>query len=72
MTSQTEGSYTDPKQCASVGCDNSFMPHAWGAIKSHDKGWFHQKNGDSWCPDHTPEWVAEWRQRTQQNIKGIE
>lgn len=20
-----------------------------------------QRNGDAWCPDHTPDWVAEWR-----------
>lgn len=24
-------------------------------------GWFHKKDGDSWCPEHIPAWVAAWR-----------
>lgn len=52
---------TPDKKCAHEGCDRTFKPHYWGGVKSHDEGWFHQKNGDSWCPDHNPEWVAAWR-----------
>lgn len=48
-----------PTVCASPGCANEIPNHAWAAIKT--EGWFHQKDGKSWCPEHTPEWVAEWR-----------
>lgn len=49
------------KNCSHDGCDKSFKQHKWGAIGADSEGWFMQKNGDSWCPDHNPEWVAEWR-----------
>lgn len=62
---------TDPQQCAQVGCEETFMPHHWGNIRAQNDGWFLQKNGDAWCPDHIPEWVAEWRQRTQKNIHEV-
>lgn len=48
-------------KCSHEGCENEFKAHAWGAIKASSKGWFLQKNGDKWCPDHTPEWLAAWR-----------
>ena len=46
-------------QCSQGGCEQSVKGHAWGKIKA--EGWFFQMNGDSWCPEHHPEWVAEWR-----------
>lgn len=55
--------------CAEPGCTNTIKNHAWGKIKSD---WFFQKDGRSWCTQHIPDWVTEWRQRTQQNIRGIE
>jgi hypothetical protein len=54
---------TTPKKCAQEGCDQTFKPHYWGSVKAHDKGWFHQKDGNSWCPGHNPPWVEEWRKR---------
>jgi hypothetical protein len=35
--------------------------HAWAKIRAHSDGWFFSKDGTAWCPDHNPEWVAEWR-----------
>lgn len=31
--------------------------------RAHDEGWFEQKDGTNWCPDHTPAWVQAWRAR---------
>lgn len=48
--------------CAHEGCPASgHKNHYWGRVRAHDEGWFIQKDGTAWCPDHTPEWVAEWR-----------
>lgn len=35
----------------------------WDIIKAGEAGWFFQKDGTTWCPEHTPEWVEEWRAR---------
>ncbi len=51
------------KECAEPHCENSYESHYWGTLKAHQKGWFNQKDGTSWCPDHVPEWVASWRAR---------
>lgn len=56
--------YEIPKtECAKEGCKNAYTPHRWGSTKAHGKGWFQQKDGTVWCPEHTPEWVEEWRAR---------
>lgn len=46
-------------QCDAEGCKARVRDHAWGVIKAD--GWFFQKNGDSWCPDHIPDWYWEWK-----------
>jgi len=51
------------KSCAVEDCEETYRPHMWGSIKAHDRGWFLQKDGTAWCPQHVPEWVAEWRER---------
>lgn len=51
----------EPKKCATPSCENMFRPHYWGTVKA--RGWFHQKNGNSYCPTHKPTWVDEWRAR---------
>ena len=56
---------TDPKSCSHEGCSASFTPHHWGQKKAQTDGWFLQKDGDAWCPEHTPEWVEEWQARRQ-------
>lgn len=50
------------KQCA-AGCGRSFKRHRWGNIQAHNEGWFEQKDGTAYCPDHVPDWVAGWRRR---------
>lgn len=50
--------------CTHEGCTaGGFKDHYWGRVRAHDAGWFIQKNGDTWCPEHIPEWVEEWRAR---------
>lgn len=51
------------KECAHPGCPAAFRDHAWGATKAHKDGWFHGKDGNSFCPEHVPEWVEAWRAR---------
>ena len=50
------------KSCASPGCENTYSDHRWGRQAAQNSGWFFQRNGDSWCPDHVPPWVEQWRQ----------
>src|SRR5215211_5237697 len=50
--------------CSSEGCENKFRDSGrWSHIKAVDAGWFIQKDGTKWCPDHIPEWVEEWRKK---------
>lgn len=48
-------------QCAELACAASIKPDGWSKTDAHKKGWFFQKNGLIWCPEHNPDWVAEWR-----------
>jgi hypothetical protein len=50
-------------QCAEAGCIAEHKTDEWNSKRAHNEGWFIQKNGDRWCPDHNPEWVEEWRKR---------
>ncbi|AOZ64930.1 hypothetical protein SEA_OLYMPICHELADO_65 [Streptomyces phage OlympicHelado] len=54
--------------CSNAECPKSFPNHKHGTIGAHQDGWFLQRNGDAWCPDHIPDWVAEWR--AKKNKKG--
>lgn len=47
--------------CSEPECDQSIRDHYWSKVRAGDRGWFFQKSGESWCPDHNPPWVAEWR-----------
>lgn len=48
--------------CSVEGCTNRFKNHKWGYIHSGgQQGWFHSKEGWHACPEHLPDWVAEWR-----------
>ncbi len=49
------------EHCSEPGCEATVKNHYWGRVKADL--WFFQKNGDAWCPDHHPEWVAAWRAR---------
>lgn len=48
--------------CAEPGCTAAHKSDRWNNSKAQKLGWFMQRNGDSWCPDHVPEWVAQWRE----------
>ncbi|QFP95030.1 hypothetical protein SEA_NAPOLEONB_62 [Arthrobacter phage NapoleonB] len=51
-------------ECAEETCDATHdSSFAYAVITAGKEGWFMQKNGDNWCPKHTPEWVAAWRER---------
>lgn len=44
------------------GCDQTFKDSGyWAHIDTDKQGWFFMKDGRSFCPEHTPEWVAAWR-----------
>lgn len=49
------------KRCSRSSCEKSFVPHRWGNSEARFQGWFLQRNGEAWCPDHHPDWVTEWR-----------
>ncbi len=49
--------------CAEENCEKTVKQSYWNNIDSQNKGWFFQKNGLAWCPDHTPEWVEAWRKK---------
>ena len=51
------------KGCSQDGCTATYKDHEWGHKKAQREGWFLQLNGDSWCPDHNPPWVKEWRNK---------
>lgn len=48
-------------QCDIPSCESKIKNHRWGSIKG--EGWFHMKDGKSFCPEHVPDWVKEWRKR---------
>ena len=47
--------------CSAPDCPAEIQNHKWAKIKAREDGWFFQVNGDQWCPDHLPQWVAQWR-----------
>jgi len=49
--------------CAIKGCDKSHKTDQWNTKRAHTEGWFMQRNGDHWCPMHTPAWAADWREK---------
>lgn len=52
--------------CDHPNCSNFIKAHAWGYIKANDAGWFLQRNGDCWCPEHIPDWVSKWREKMKE------
>jgi hypothetical protein len=49
--------------CRSIdlGCKQEHPGGKWGAIKANEAGWFHDKAGVGFCPEHVPGWVGPWR-----------
>lgn len=54
--------------CQHDGCERSIKDHRWGKTKAD--GWFQQRDGILWCPEHVPEWVAGWRKRRDEKDDG--
>lgn len=52
---------TETASCTDSACEKSIRLHMWGKAEAYAEGWFFQKNGDLWCPDHLPDWVSKWR-----------
>jgi hypothetical protein len=48
------------KECAQPDCTKSFWSSREGTMKAHYSGWYHQRNGKSWCPEHRPAWAPKW------------
>ena len=51
----------DQIKCSHLDCETTHAASYWDSIKASDKGWFVQKDGTAYCPEHVPEWVEEWR-----------
>lgn len=49
--------------CAEPDCLAEHKADRWNATKASGEGWFQQKNGECWCPEHVPEWVPAWRKK---------
>jgi len=54
-------SYGVDTRCSNPDCEETIPSNKFSHIKS---GWFFQKNGDSWCPEHIPDWYEEWKKKT--------
>lgn len=47
-------------RCDGPDCAAAVENHRWGRTKA--AGWFFTRDDDqAWCPEHVPDWVAEWR-----------
>lgn len=56
------GQYRAPDgYCHAEGCEANYRAHQWGTTKAAAEGWFFQKDGTAWCPEHVPAWVEQWR-----------
>lgn len=52
-------------------CGRSFRNTGRHAkIRARDDGWFEQRDGTWWCPDHIPDWVASWQARKAAQASG--
>jgi hypothetical protein len=54
--------------CTHPGCPAKIADHRWGRTKAN--GWFFSKDGEAWCPDHVPRWVATWRAKEKRGAEG--
>lgn len=52
--------------CSQRACPRTCPSHKWAQIKASSEGWFIQKTGEVWCPDHIPAWVTVWRARQKE------
>lgn len=50
-----------PTVCAK--CTAWIPGSKWDTIRAAEIGWFFQKDGTAYCPEHVPAWVPGWRVR---------
>lgn len=57
-------------KCSQEGCEetvpqgNAERVGMWHKMRaSAELGWFFEKSGKAWCPNHNPDWVEGWRKR---------
>ena len=53
----------NPTRCSTEGCTASHPSSHWDSVRADREGWFHQKDGTTYCPEHRPAWVDGWRAR---------
>lgn len=46
-----------PLKCE--GCDKTVQDNKWAKIRA--EGWFFERGGKAYCPDHRPEWYDDWQ-----------
>lgn len=49
---------------------NTGRTSKWNIMQAGKAGWFFQRNGDAYCPEHVPEWVEEWRRSKSEGSVG--
>lgn len=49
--------------CVEPDCKDTYVDQPVDRILASKEGWFFMKDGRTYCPDHNPPWVAEWRAR---------
>lgn len=60
------------KKCSEPSCRSSYKIDWHDMVEAHKQGWFMQRNGASWCPEHVPDWVQEWREaKLKESSDGI-
>lgn len=53
--------------CCIPGCNTRHKKNRWATSNAGKTGWFFQKDGSVYCPDHVPDWVAAWRANNAKN-----
>lgn len=52
-----------PVTCSHPGCNAAHPGSKWDNIQAGRDGWFHQRDGNAYCPKHVPKWVNRRRAR---------
>lgn len=52
------------RHCAESGCEEKFFGNRGAMMKAHYSGWYLQKSGKVWCPDHRPAWAPKFEKRS--------
>ena len=53
-------------------CEKPGPKNRWENTRAQTEGWFLQRNGDVYCPEHVPGWVAGWRARQAERARAAE